>query len=254
MSVDFSLEGPIAVITLNNPESRNCLSSTLVTDIHRVLDEPEVQGARAIVIAANGPAFCAGADIKDLLNSGWMEGRGKESDPVRLFRRLVSHPRPVIAAVNGMALGGGCELMLSCDLAVAASDSSFALPEAGHGVIPNTGLALLASMIGRRRALELILTRRRLSAGEALELGLVIVVVPLAAVRSTAVALANSIVGDAPPGAIAAIKDGLNRHAATNWDEVEASLTRLPVDQWKEGLGAFIERRRPDYQSFWSAS
>jgi enoyl-CoA hydratase len=254
MAVDLSLDRHTAVITLNNPASRNCLSSTLVMEMHRVLDEPDVRRARAIVIAAHGPAFCAGADINDLLKSGWMEGRSQESSPVRLFRRIASHPRPVIAAVHGMALGGGAELMLSCDLAVASPDASIALPELGHGVVPNTGLALLVSMVGRRRALDLMLTRRRVSAEEALQLGLVNMLVPRAALRASAIALADSIVADAPPGALAEIKNSLNRHAATDWNEVDACLARLPMDEWQEGLSAFTERRRPNYQTFWEDS
>lgn len=251
MSIDISQSGHVAVLTLNQPESRNSLSSTLVREALHSFEQPQVQRARAVVITANGPAFCAGADIGDLLNSGWMEGRGGDSNPVLLFRRITAHPRPVIAAVHGMALGGGAELMLACDLAVASADASFALPEIGHGVVPNTALALLAAIVGRRRALELMLTRRRVSAEEALGLGLVNLLVPRTALVASAVALADSIVADAPPGAVAEIKRSLGGHAAIDWSEVDASLARLPASEWKEGLSAFTQRRKPNYQTFW---
>lgn len=251
MAVDFYLRDHIAVITLNSPELRNALSRELVTQLHQAFEQPEVQGARAVVIAAKGSAFCAGADIKDLLAAGWLEGRGLESSPVGLFRRLVSHPRPVIAAVQGLALGGGFELFLSCDLAIASVEASFAMPEIGHGVIPNTGLALLSATIGRRRALEWMLTRRRISAQEALDLGLLISIVSRDTLTESAIELAKMIVAEAAPGALAQIKASLNQHASLNWAEVDASLLRLTPAEWKEGLGAFTERRRPDYQKFW---
>ncbi len=251
MPVEFRLHGSIAIITLNNPEDRNSLSTTLVTDTLHILSEPVVQNARAIVIAANGPAFCAGANIDNLLRSGWMEGRSASSNPTVLFRRIASYSRPVIAAVQGMALGGGFELMLSCDLAIASDTASFSLPEAGHGVVPNTGLALLAPMIGRRKALELMLTRRRVSAQEALELGIVNMVTPSLAVTHTAIALAESIVSGASPGAIEEIKISLNKHAGIDWDEIDGTLQRLPPAEWQEGLTAFIEHRPPKYDQFW---
>jgi enoyl-CoA hydratase/carnithine racemase len=251
MAVDVCLDGGVAIVILNYPESRNSLSAAVVMDIHRALDQPAVQSARAIVIAGAGPAFCAGANINDLLRSGWMEGRSNESNPVHLFRRIVSHPRPVLAAIEGMALGGGFELVLSCDLAVASANASFALPEAAHGVLPNTGLALLAPMVGRKKALELMLTRRRLSAQEAFNLGLVNVLAPRSGAASAAVALAHDIVAEASPGAIAAIKESLNRHAAIDWNEINDSLTRLPVEEWKEGLSAFIEHRPAQFDHFW---
>ncbi|TCT04819.1 enoyl-CoA hydratase/isomerase family protein [Paralcaligenes ureilyticus] len=251
MPVEIRFSGSIAIITLNNPEDRNSLSMRLVTDTLNILNEPVVQNARAIVITAIGPAFCAGANIDDLLRSGWMEGLSANSNPSALFRRIASYPRPVIAAVQGMALGGGFELMLSCDLAIASDSASFSLPEIGHGVVPNTGLALLAPMVGRRKALELMLTRRRISAQEALELGIVNVVTPSLAVTHTAIALAESIVSGASPGAIAEIKTSLDKHAGIDWDEIDGTLKRLPPAEWQEGLSAFTEHRPPKYDQFW---
>jgi enoyl-CoA hydratase/carnithine racemase len=251
MLVDFTLDGDLAVVFLNDVPRRNALSAELVADLLAVFDEPSLKAARAVIIGAHGPAFCAGADITGLLANGWMEADGGRCNPLRVFERLSQHPRPVIAAVTGAAFGGGFELMLSCDLALAGSDAVFALPEAAHGVLPNTGLAVLGAMIGRRRAYELAVTGRRLSAREAEQLGLVNGVVPAAAVLEAAKALARQIVGSAAPGALGGIKQALATHAPLDWSAVQASLAALPREQWQEGLGAFVARRAPDYERFW---
>lgn len=252
MLVDLQYRDQIAVLVLDNASERNSLSSALVDDLMQALSQARVLAARALVIGGAGPAFCAGANIKDLLASGWMKGQHCDSSPVALFRFLVDYPKPVIAAVNGMALGGGFELCLSCDLVVASDNASFALPEAGHGVIPNSAIALLPQIIGRRRAIEWMMTRRRVSAREALELGLVSAVVPAGTLLDAAVEMAETIVRDCSPGALKGIKQSMNRHMAINWEEVNESLARLPKREWQEGLSAFLEHRKPDYDAFWS--
>lgn len=254
MLVQINRIGDVALLTLNHPEKRNCLSRALVSAFLDALDLPTVRSARALIIEACGPAFCAGADITDLANGDWMGKQDFASSPVTLFHSLADDSRPVIAAVQGPALGGGFELVLSCDLAVACDAAYFALPEAGYGVIPNTGLALLAPIVGRRRALGLMFTRRRVDAEEAFALGLVNAVVSADAIRDKAIDLAKSIVDGASPGAIREIKRSLNTHAGVDWVEVSASLSRLPRAEWQEGLRAFIERRVPNYDMFWRDS
>lgn len=253
MAVDISLHGAVALLTLNVPERRNCISSALVGDLHAALDDPRVEACRAIVITGAGATFCAGADISDLLNKGWLEGKSRETAPMGVFRRLRESAKVTIAAVNGMALGGGVELMLSMDLAVACDDATFSLPEIAHGVMPNTALALLPAIVGQRRALEWILTRRVVAADEALACGLVSQLTDRAGVVAAALSLAERIVADSPPDAIAQVKSSLNRHAHIDWEEVDASLQRLAPAQWREGLGAFTQRRAPDYTPFWDA-
>ena len=251
MLVEFDIDGDLAIVTLNDAQHRNALSAELVGELLAVFDSPTLQAAHAVIVAARGPAFCAGADIGGLLANDWMEAGGGRNNPVRVFERLVAHPRPVIAAVTGAALGGGFELMLSCDLAVAASEAFFALPEAGHGVIPNTGLAVLSAFVGRRRAYELAATGRRIDAREAMQLGLVNSVAPAGAVLDHAKALARQIVETSAPGALTGIKQALGRHAPIDWPAVQDSLATLPREQWQEGLGAFVARRAPDYERFW---
>ncbi|MEX3945677.1 enoyl-CoA hydratase/isomerase family protein [Paraburkholderia sp. BR10937] len=250
--VSYERHGEIAVITLNDPGRRNALSREIVRGVSGALDTAMREGARGVVIAAAGGAFCAGANIDDLRN-GWMECPDADEDPAVLFKRIAEFDRPVIAAVNGAALGGGMELTLACDLVVAAEPAWFAIPELGHGVIPNTGLALLFRVVGIRRAYELILTRRRVFAPEALAMGLVNHVTPADQALEGALSLAEQIVGAVPPGALRAAKRNLCGHAAVDWHRVLTSPLDVPKPEWQEGLLAFNQKRAPEYSGFWDA-
>lgn len=252
-TVLYERRGHVALLTLNEPDRRNALSRAIVRGLSNGLDKALSDGARAVVIAASGSAFCAGANIDDL-RDGWMDGPDAQDDPAVLFRRIAEFGRPVIAAVQGVAVGGGMELSLACDLVIAAETAWFALPELGHGVIPNTGIALLSRVIGIRRAYELVLTRRRVPAQEALPLGLVNRVVPVEAVVNEALALAGEIVQAVPPGALRAAKRHLHAHASIDWERVMRSPLDVPKAEWQEGLAAFTEKRAADYGRFWSAA
>lgn len=241
----------IAVIELDDIARRNVLSCALVEQLAAAVASSLSTGARALVIGARGRVFCGGADIADLLNSGWMEGRSHGPDPMDVFEAIEKSPRPVIAAVDGPAFGGGCEMTLCCDLVIASEQASFAMPEVGHGVIPNTGLAKLSGLVGRRMALELAMTGRSVPAREARELGLVNMVVPTGTAVDAAVALARQITDSAPPGALAAVKVGFARHQPTDWNATRDSLALTDPPEWREGLGAFLQKRRPDYARFW---
>lgn len=247
----FELRGHTALLTLNDPDRRNALSRDIVRGFFQGLDRSQEAGARAIVVAANGPAFCAGANIDDL-RDGWMEGKDPSEDPALLFKRLSELDRPVVAAIQGPALGGGMELVLACDLAVASDAAWFAMPELGHGVIPNTALALLPRVVGQRRALDLILTRRRILAHEALSFGLVNRVVSAGGVAEEALELVRVIVETSPPGALAAAKANLRAHAPVAWDRVLSSPKDVPKSEWEEGLDAFTERRPASFERFWN--
>jgi enoyl-CoA hydratase/carnithine racemase len=249
--VQYERRGAIALVTLNDSDRRNALSRQIVREMSSALDTVSNEGARAVVIAAAGPTFCAGANIDDL-RDGWMECPDPSEDPAALFKRIAEFERPVVAAVHGAALGGGMELTLACDLVVAATTASFAMPELGHGVIPNTGLALLHRIVGIRRASELILTRRRVSADEALCIGLVNQVLPVDEVLDGALSLAEQIVSSAPPGALNAAKRNLHAHAAIDWSRVLHSPLDVPKKEWQEGLDAFTEKRAPQYEHFWA--
>ncbi len=251
MPVNLHIEGQVGVITLASPERRNALSREIVGGVLDRLGSQEAASARAIVITGEGTAFCAGADIGDLLKAGWIDGKRDGPDPIDLFEAIGRDSRIVIAAVDGMALGGGFELMLSCDLAVASQEAVFALPELGHGVIPNTAVWRLGRLASPRVMLDLAATGRRMAAAEAASLHLVTSIVPAGTARQAAVALAASIVGRAPPGALTAMKRGLAEAAPVDWQAVRRALQRVPAAEWQEGLGSFSERRPPNYEQFW---
>jgi enoyl-CoA hydratase/carnithine racemase len=253
MLVTLERRGDVGVILLNDAARRNALSVKIVTDILDALTESRKAGMRAVVIASSQPAFCAGADIREMLEVGWLEAKGGDAgatlSPPDLFQALEAETRPVIAAVDGLALGGGVELVLSCDLALAGAKARFALPEIGLGVIPSTAIARLPELVGSRVALELMLTRRRIDAAEALRIGLINQVVEDEAVLGRAVALAESIVEGAPPDAVAAVKRGVGR--GRDWNAIHTLLATMARAEWEEGLSAFLDKRKPDYARFW---
>lgn len=252
MSVTVATKGHVAVIEMNGDRAHNPLSVDLVTALLAAFDTAEVAQARAVVICSSGKSFCAGANIPDLLGAAWMEETPTSPGPENLFARIEAHERPVIAAVHGNVMGGGFELSLCADLVVADAATRFALPETGLGVIPNTALPKLVAMIGVRRAMDIVLTRRLLTAIECHTLGLVTTIAEDSAC-DTAIAMAEGIVTSAPPGAVAGVKRELRRLGATDWAQVRRTLIALPREEWSEGLTAFTEKRPPDYDGFWSA-
>jgi enoyl-CoA hydratase len=242
--------GHVAVITLDDRERRNALSSEMVEGLLAALSESRTAGARAVLIRGQGSVFCAGADVRGLRSGDWAVA-GSPTSPIRVFEALEREERLVVACVRGMALGGGAELVLSCDFAYCAPGASFALPELGLGVIPNTALARLPELIGRRRALELVVTGRRMSAEEAVAMGIVQGVVPGDALEDVGHALLNQVVTRCPPAAIAAVKHATRNHYATDWTEVDASFARIPAAEWETGIDAFVAKDRPDYEPLW---
>lgn len=248
--VVYERRGDIALLTLNDPDRRNALSRKIVRGLSRALDTALTDGMRAVVIGAQGPTFCAGANIDDL-RDGWMESPAPDEDPAVMFKRIAEFDRPVIAVVHGAAVGGGMELTLACDLVVAADSAWFCMPELSHGVIPNTGLALLSRVIGLRRASELILTRRRVPSDEALAIGLVNRVSPADQLLDEALLLAGKVVESVPPGALKAAKLNLLAHTSIDWRRVVESPLDVPKEEWQEGLAAFNQKRAPNYERFW---
>jgi enoyl-CoA hydratase/carnithine racemase len=248
--VSFALRRRVGVITMGDAEHFNALSPPQVSAFLAAIEQSRKEEARALVIVSSVKHFCAGADIKEFLKGELLDPNrtAPATSPVNLFRALIDDPRPVIAGVDGLAMGGGVELALSCDLVLATDKARFALPEIGLGLIPRTALARLPEVVGRRKALELILTRRRLDAAEALALGLVNRIVENA---DAAVSLAEEIIA-APPGAIAAVKRNLGRVAPDDWQAIHGLLAHLQPGEWREGLTAFSEKRAPDYERFWN--
>jgi enoyl-CoA hydratase/carnithine racemase len=186
-------DGPVAVITLNRPQARNSLNRAVVTRLREELRGLEEDAEVSVVlITGSGSVFCAGADLKEL-NALGEEGRREAADErLDLMRALRSHPKAVVASVNGAAIGGGAGLAMSCDLVIAGEDAWFSYPEAKGGVVPGTILVSLARLVGPRLALELVLSGRTVPAGEALQLGMLNKVVPHAALLEESRAWARS--------------------------------------------------------------
>jgi enoyl-CoA hydratase/carnithine racemase len=253
VTVSYRLEGGVAVLTLDDVPRHNALSRAMIAELNRWHARSIRDGARAIVLGANGPSFCAGANIDDL-RSGWMEGGDPETDPLHFFRRLATDRRVTIAAVQGTAAGGGLELTLACDLVIAGERATFLAPELGHGVIPPLGIALLPHIVGRHRAMDMVLTRRKVDAEEAVRIGLATHRAGADDVISSAVALARSIVDKIPPGALGVAKQQLSHHQALDWQSILTCSGGVPAAEWREGLDAFMQKRRPNYDRFWGKS
>jgi enoyl-CoA hydratase len=240
----------VALITLERPGALNALSFDLLDDLVASLESLDADPAcRAIVITGSGDrAFAAGADIRELAtqtSASLTEGRRFEA-----WDRIAAVGLPLIAAVRGFALGGGCELAMACDMIVAAEDAQFGQPEIRIGVMPGAGgTQRLTRAIGKARAMELILTGRQMSAREAAAAGLVTTVVPAAATVDAGLELAQRIAG-MPPLAVraakAAVLDAADRTLAAGLARERATFFGLfDTDDQAEGMAAFTEKRAP---------
>jgi len=249
---------PMALVTLNRPEMMNVLSLETIREIGELFSElsrdPEVLG---VVLTGAGRAFCAGADLSGLANDGGNRNFATRTfvlEAQELMNQIESFPHPVIAAVNGFALGGGCELALACDLRIAGEKAVFGLPEATLGVIPCFGgTQRLPRLIGTARAKEMIYTGRKVKADEALAMGIVTAVAPQEEVAAAAEEKLREITASAPLAvqlAKAAVNRGIEmplREAL----ELEADMTALlgTTGDAAEGGAAFRERRRPVFKN-----
>jgi enoyl-CoA hydratase len=256
LRIDFPAGGgpleAVALLTLDRPETHNALSFALVAELGAllaVLDEDP--GCRAIVITgAGGKAFAAGADVRELAARSPREL--KEADPFGALDRIGHLATPVIAAVRGWALGGGCELAMACDMVVAGDNAQFGQPEIRLGVIPGAGgTQRLTRAIGKARAMELILTGRRFSAREAEAWGLVSLVVPAAETLDRALELAARIAA-LPPLAVAAAKASVIAAQALPLGEGlrferERFEALFETEDQREGMIAFLEKRTPTW-------
>jgi enoyl-CoA hydratase len=245
-----SREG-VATLTLRRPEALNALSTAVCREVVAALDavgrDPE---ARVLILTGEGRAFSAGADLKERAGAApeaiWRHNRAIFQIPLELERL----PVPSIAAINGLALGGGCEIALGCDLRWAADTADFGCPEVTRGIIPAAGgTQRLVRLIGPARAMRLVLTGQRIGAAEALRLGLVDAVVPAADLPAAAQELARTIAHNAPLAVRAArqaIRYGLT-HAFEDGLRLEGELQRMlyASDDCREGIAAFNERRAP---------
>jgi enoyl-CoA hydratase/carnithine racemase len=253
----FEIKNAVAILTLNRPEKLNALNNDLLNAIVQALDGIELDEAvRAVVITGAGRAFSAGADIRAFqphLQAGPAEAVAHFMRPGhRTTRRVESFPKPIIAAVNGLAFGGGCELVEASHIALAADGAVFSKAEINIGIIPTFGgTQRLPRNIGRKAALELILSGREFDAAEAARLGLVNRVVPASDLLDAALGLAASLTTK-PPFTIAAALTAVHRGMDASIDDglaiEEAAFARIvPTYDAREGVAAFVEKRLPTF-------
>lgn len=245
--------GKVGLITLNRPQALNALNSALIAELNQVLDAWEADdGIGCIVITGSEKAFAAGADIKEMQSKTYMQVY--QEDFIGSWDRVARCRKPVIAAVAGFALGGGCELAMMCDFIIAADTAKFGQPEIKLGVMPGAGgTQRLARFIGKAKAMDLCLTGRMMDAAEAERCGLVSRVVPAADLIEEAIKAASTIAEMSLP-AVMMTKESVNRAFETTLAEGIRFERRVfhamfATEDQKEGMAAFIEKRKPNFKN-----
>jgi len=246
-------QGNVGIVRLNRPQALNALSPALVQELATALDafedEPEI---RALVLTGSEKAFAAGADIKAMKDWGYMDVY-KADYITRGWERINTFRKPVIAAVAGFALGGGCELAMMCDFILAADTAKFGQPEINLGVIPGAGgTQRLTRFVGKSKAMEMCLTGRMMDAAEAERCGLVSRVVPAADLLAEAIKTAQKIADLSQPIVMMA-KESVNRAFEVSLAEGVRFERRLfhsafATEDQKEGMAAFVEKRKPAFK------
>jgi len=250
----LDLAPPLATITLNRPDKRNAISPQMIEDLLAALDQAENSAARVVLLTGNGKAFCAGMDLDALraISSQSAEQNLDESRRMaRMFRRIWSYPQPMIAAVNGAAIAGGCGIATLCDFTLAVPEASFGYSEVRIGFIPAIVSVFLRRQVGEKIARDLLLTGRILGAEEAHRIGLVTEILPADRLLERAREIAETLIANSPES-IRLTKGLLRRCAEGEIDRelelavVENAAIRATPD-FREGLTAFLEKRKPKW-------
>lgn len=247
-------KGQISLLTINRPKQLNALNKQTISELSKALDEVvEDAEVRVLIITGSGDkAFVAGADIKEFSNYGVGEGTDLAAEgQAELFDKIENFDRPVIAAINGFALGGGLELAMACHMRVASYKAKLGLPETGLGLIPGYGgTQRLPRLIGQGRAIEMITTAQMIEADKAEDIGLVNHAVAPADLLDTAEKIANAICKNSPMAVSSAIRS-VNAGFRTGVDgfkiEIEEFGKRFGTEDFKEGTSAFLEKRKPEF-------
>jgi enoyl-CoA hydratase/carnithine racemase len=248
----------VLILTLARPETRNSLSAAMLAALQEAIDAASQDAAvRAVVIAARGTAFCAGHDLKELTAHRADADGGRAFTErlmhqcARFMRSIVQCPKPVIAVVEGPASAAGCQLVATCDLAVASQKASFATPGVNIGLFCSTPMVALSRNVSRKRAMELLLLGEMLSAREAAEYGLVNRVVPAGKAMEEALALAG-LIASKPPMTLAIGKEAFYRQLEMPLADAYDYAAGVMVENMmhresEEGIGAFLDKRPPDW-------
>jgi len=250
-------KGQVAIVTINNPKSLNALNSATLAELNVCLAEIEKsKDIRVVIVTGSGAkAFVAGADISEMVNATAAEGRAMALLAKEAFYRLEKMPQATIAAVNGYALGGGCELAMSCDIRVAAENAVFGQPECGLGILPGFGgTQRLARLVGKGRAKELIFTCDKIDAQEAYRIGLANKVVPKEELLDACMAMAEKMLSKGSYAISLAkmcIETGMDTdlNSGLNMEATNFGLSFATADK-KEGMTAFLEKRPANLTEF----
>jgi enoyl-CoA hydratase len=248
-----ALEEGILTVTVNRPDKLNALNRSVLADLDKLMDEVlSNQEIKAVLLTGSGPkAFVAGADISEFLQAGPDEGAALAKRGQDLFFRIEKCPKPFISAVNGFALGGGCELAMSCHFRIAADNAKFGQPEVNLGIIPGYGgTQRLTRLIGPGRAMEMILTGTMIDAAEALRIGLVNHVTSPETLIEKARGILHTINSKSP----VAVRQAIAAVNAANAPEVDGYAVEVEMfrgccgtEDMKEGVSAFLQKRKPEF-------
>lgn len=245
----------IAILKINRPKALNALNTETLIELDSAIDSLENDdNVNVIILSGEGKAFVAGADIVEMKEKTANEARVFGKLGADVFRKIELMEKPVIAAVNGFALGGGCELSMACDIRIASEKAKFGQPEVGLGITPGfSGTQRLARIVGSAKAKELIFTGNMIDANEAEKIGLVNTVVSKEELMDTALKMAEKISSNAQL-AVRYSKTAINRGIETDIEtgiEIEKDLFAIcfSTEDQKEGMSAFIEKRKPSFKN-----
>lgn len=254
-TIKYEVNGHIAKITMNRPKALNALNSEVLDELDKCLDEIKANNdLRVLIITGEGRSFIAGADIKEMSDLGGLEAKAFGNKGLSVFRKIETLPIPVIAAVNGFALGGGCELAMSCDIRIASNKALFGQPEVGLGLIPGFGgTQRLQRLVGQGWAKYLIYSAENIKADKALEIGLVQDVVEVEELEERVNTLAETIAKQAPIAEKLA-KEAINQGAQVDIDQamrIEENAFGLVFTTEDKNIGtqAFINKEKAEFQN-----
>jgi enoyl-CoA hydratase len=250
----YAVADRIATITVNRPDKLNALNDATMAELGRAIDQARDDAdVGGIILTGAGRAFVAGADIAELRARSPQDAKALALGGQQVFERYASSPKPVVAAVNGFALGGGCELAMACHVRIASDTAKFGQPEVKLGTIPGYGGSQrLPRLVGKGRALQLLMTGEIIDAAEALRIGLVNQVVPAAALIETSRTMMAAMLANGPL-ALASCIDVVDRGEGADLSqalalEADAFGQLAGTDDMKEGTSAFLEKRAPQFR------